>query len=421
MYKLAKLKNGLTLITINLPELKSVTSFIGVAAGSRYENKKNNGISHFLEHMFFKGSKKYPSAEQIATLVDGIGAVNNAATGKEYTYYWIKSADKHLELSMDILSSMLKESLLKEEEIEKEKGVIIEELRMFRDNPGHYVWDLYEKLQFGDQPLGWDIGGEEETILKFKRIDFTKYISANYSPKNMTLVFVGNLPENIVSLAENYFLSLPNNSFKTFSPYKKEIQQKTRVNIFYKKTDQAHLVLGAEAFDRFNPKKYAARLIGLILGGGMSSRLFLEVREKRGLAYHVSSAHDPYLDTGTFVNYAGLKLEKLKEGIKVIKEQLEKISSEKVSEEELKKVKEMERGRMALRVESTNFLAEYFGIKFLLDKKLETFEDYLNKIDSVTPDDILNVSKEIFGKNKYNLQIIAPLKSPEKFEKILNN
>ena len=172
MYNLTTLKNGLTLITIPVPQLYSVTTLVAVGAGSRYETKKINGISHFLEHMFFKGSKKYPSAEIISNLVDGIGAVNNAATSKEYTFYWIKSASKHVELATDILSSMLKDSLLSAEEIDREKGVIVEELRMYRDNPARFVSDLYERLQFGDQPLGWDIGGDEKTINSMTKNDF---------------------------------------------------------------------------------------------------------------------------------------------------------------------------------------------------------------------------------------------------------
>lgn len=421
MHQLKTLKNGLTLITVNIPHLDSVTTLIAVGAGSRYETRQTNGISHFLEHMFFKGSRKYPTAEQIATIVDGIGAVNNAATDKEVTYYWIKSSSKHLKLSADILSSMVKESLLSEEEIQKEKGVIIEELRMFRDNPSRYVWDLYENLQFGDQPLGWDIGGNEKTIVNFNREDFIKYISSLYSPKNMALVLVGKLPANIEKLAEDFFADLPTNSQFAPKPYEKTIQTKPRVHIFYKKTDQANLVLGVEGYDRNDKKRYTARVLSLILGEGMSSRLFMQVREKRGLAYHVSSSHSSYKDTGSFTAYAGLKLEKVYEGLEVIKAELERTVSEKVAEDELKKAKEMERGRMALRTESTNFLAEYFGTKFVLDRKLETFEEYLKKIDAVTMEDLQEVAKELFIRNKYNLQVIGPFKNKTKFEKILNS
>lgn len=420
-YQVTNLKNGLTIIKINLKHLESVTSLIAVGAGSRNETKSTNGISHFLEHMFFKGSKTYPSAQQISTLIDGIGAVNNASTSKEYTYYWIKSASKNIQLSLNILSSMISQSLLKEDEIEREKGVIIEELRMIRDNPSHYIWDLYEKLQFGDQPLGWDIGGEEEIIKKFTRNDFINYIDSLYSPKNMVLVLVGNLPENIDDIIQKNFDDLPSRSFSAFTPYQKIPQQDLKINIHHKQTDQANIILGVESFSRSDPKRYPARLLGLILGGGMSSRLFIQIRERRGLAYHVSSGNEIYKDTGAFVCYSGLKLEKVEEGLKVIKDELDKITSTKVAEEELKKAKEMERGRLALWGESTNYLAEYFGIKYVLDSKIETFEQYLEKIDSVTTEDIQNIAKELFLTNRYNLQVIGPIKNISKFEKILKS
>src|SRR3990167_1863675 len=208
MYKISTLPNGLTLITVNMPHLNSVTTLVSVGAGSRYERKNINGISHFLEHMFFKGSRKYPTAEIISTLVDGIGAVNNAYSHKECTVYWIKSSSKHIELSSDIISSMIKESLFSEEEIEREKGVIVEELRMIRDNPTSYIGSLYEKLQFGDTPLGWDIGGEEGIVTKFKRDNLISYIDSLYSPKNMVLVYAGKLPTDILKLAEKFFLDL---------------------------------------------------------------------------------------------------------------------------------------------------------------------------------------------------------------------
>ncbi|MBI3485557.1 insulinase family protein [Candidatus Daviesbacteria bacterium] len=419
MYKLKTLNNGLTLITIDLPELDSVTSLVAVGAGSRYETRTTNGISHFLEHMFFKGSRKYPTAEQIANLVDGIGAINNAATDKEITYYWIKSSSKHLELCSDILSSMIKESLLSEVEMEREKGVIVEELRMYRDNPARYIFDLYEKLQFGDQPLGWDIGGDEKTVTSLKREDFVSYMNSLYSPKNMVVVFVGKLPSDIEKIAEKYFLDLPDRSLHQFKPYKKVKQTKPKINVFYKQTDQANLILGVEGYDRYDKKRFAARVLGIILGEGMSSRLFIQVRERRGLAYHVSAGHGTYKDTGNFAVYSGLKLEKVEEGLEVIKTELLRTVGEKVTEDELVKAKEMERGRLALRSESTNFLAEHFGIKFILDRELETFEEYLKKIEAVTIQDIQDVARELFKKERFNLQVIGPFKNSMNFERIL--
>ncbi|MCL5784737.1 MAG: insulinase family protein [Patescibacteria group bacterium] len=419
MYNISTLKNGLTLITVNLPHLDSVTTLVAVKAGSRFEKRSNNGISHFLEHMSFKGSKKYPSSLEIASLIDGVGAVNNAATSKEYTYYWIKSAAEHLELSSSILSSQLKEPLLKKEEINREKGVIIEELRMYRDNPAAHVWDLYELLQFGDQPLGWDVGGNEKNVISFSHQDFVNYMNSLYSPSNMVLVYVGKLPPNISQLAEKYFLDLPLRSMQGFAPFKKVPQNKPKINVHYKDTDQVNLVLGVEGYSRHDPRKYPARVLGIILGEGMSSRMFTQIREKRGLAYRVGAGHESYTDTGSFVAFGGLKLEKAEEGLQVIKDELLGVAAKKVSDKELKKAKEMERGRMALRMESTNFLGEYFGIKYVLDREIETFEDYLKKIDAVTVEDVWQVAKDLFKKDKFNLQIIGPLKDSAPFEKIL--
>ena len=419
MFSKTKLKNGLTLITIPVPQLDSITTMVAVGAGSRYETKRISGISHFLEHMFFKGSKKFPTAEMISTVVDGIGAINNAATSKEWTYYWIKSSAKHSELALDIISSMLKESLMEKQEIEREKGVIIEEIRMRKDNPGIYVFDLYEILQFGDQPLGYDTAGEEKIIQSLNRSDFINYVDSLYAPENMVLVLAGKLPSNVKKLAEKYFTDLPKRSQHKFVPYKKLKQTKSRINIFYKKNDQANLVLGVEGYDRYDKRKYAARVLGAILGEGMSSRLFIQVRERRGLAYHVNAGHDSYIDTGAFAVYAGLKLEKVEEGLGVILAELDRITKEKVTEEELKKAKEMIRGRLAIRGESTNFLAEYFGLDFVLDRKVETFEEYLKKIDQISPGDIQKVAKELFRKERYNLQVIGPFKSDTQFKKIL--
>ncbi len=420
MHKITTLKNGLTLITVDMPHLDSVTTLVAVGAGSRYETRKINGISHFLEHMFFKGSTKFPSAEKIATLVDGIGAVNNAATDKEVTYYWIKSAAKHIDLALDLLSSMLKEPLLSQDEIEREKGVIVEELRMFRDNPSRYIWDLYEELQFGDQPLGWDIGGKEETVTSINRGDMFSYMDSLYAPVNMALVLVGRLPRNIENIAKNYFLTLPERNKFFCKPYQKKKQTRARVRVFHKVTDQANIILGVEGFDRYDSKRYVARVLGALLGEGMSSRLFIQVRERRGLAYHVNAHHSSYKDAGSFTVYAGLKLEKINEGLEVILAELEVLISEKVTDEELQKAKEMIRGRIALQSESTNFLAEYFGTNFVLDRKIETFEEILEKVDKVTKEDIQNLAKELFVIHNYNLQVIGPFKNVKKFEALLN-
>lgn len=421
MYKTFTLKNGLKVITINLPHLESVTTLLAVGAGSRYENKNNNGISHFLEHMFFKGSKKYPSAEEISKIVDGMGAINNAWTDREATVYWIKSSAKKIETAVDILSSMAKESLLAEEEIEREKGVITEEIRMIKDDPARYIWSLYLKLHYGNHPLGWDVIGSESTIAGFERRDFVEYMSSLYSPKNMSLVFAGHLPKDIFKLAQKYFQDLPGNPEIKFAPVKPNEQKKAKINVFYKKTDQASLILGVESYNRHDKRRYVADLLSTILGEGMSSRLFLQVRERRGLAYYVRSFFEAYKDAGAFLVNAGLKIERLEEAIKVIKDELEKLTRELVSEKEMRKAKESIRGRLALRSESTNFLAEYFGVEYIMDKKIETFDEFLKNIDQVSAKDVQLVAQELFQRQKFNLQIIGPFKSSKPFEKILES
>lgn len=419
MFQVSKLSNDLTLITVDVPQLESATTLIAVPAGSRFETESQNGISHFLEHMFFKGSKKYPSTEIIANLVDGIGAVNNAATSKEWTYYWIKSSAKHIDLASDVIASMIREPLFDKTEIEREKGVIVEELRMYRDNPMRYIWDLYERLQFGDQPLGWDVGGSEQTVNSITRSDFQKYVKSLYDPSKMVLVYAGKLPQNIKSIAEKHFSDLPKHQHFNALTYVPQPQTKPRVNLFYKKTDQANLVLGVQAIDRHDPRRYALKLLGTILGGGMSSRLFMQVRERRGLAYTTNAGADYYVDTGLFACFAGLKLEKVEEGLKVIMEEMSKLTTTLVGDKELQKAKEMERGHLALRSESTNFLAEHFAIEYLLDREIEPFDKYLAKIDQVTPEEIMQVAKELFVPNKYNLQIISPRRDTATFLKIL--
>ncbi len=421
MFQTDTLKNGLKLITIPLPHLDSVTTLVAVGAGSRYETKKISGISHFLEHMFFKGSRKYPTAEEISTLVDGMGAVNNAATSKEYTYYYIKSSSKNIVVATDVIASMLKESIFAEEEIEREKGVIFEEMKMNRDDPSRYIWDLYEYLQFGDQPLGWDTIGNEKSLKTVTRKSLIDYVDSLYSPQNMALIYAGKIPNNIKEIAEKSFKDLPKRDSYKFIPKKKVKQTKPKINICFKKIDQTNLVLGVEGYDRYDPKKYIARVLGTILGEGMSSRLFIQVRERRGLAYHVSAGHESFIDTGMFVVYAGLRLDKTIEGLEVIIAELKRLTLEKVTEEELIKAKEMIRGRLALRTESTNFLAEHFGIKYILDKELETFEEYLKKIDKVTSEDIRQVAKELFSQERYNLQIVGPFKDQDQFEKVLKS
>lgn len=419
MHQIFTLKNGLTVITIDLPHLDSITTMVAVGAGSRNEAHKEMGIAHFFEHMFFKGSRKYPSALEISTLVDSIGAVNNAFTGKEYTGYYVKSAARNLDLSSDLLSSSFKEPILDPEEIDREKGVIIEERRMILDTPARFIWDLFFALVFGNNSLGWNIVGSEDHIKSFSREDFISFIKRHYGPSNMALILVGKVGDKHQELAEKYFSQMP--EYQDIKPtvFKSTKQIKPRVDIYHKQTDQVHVILGGLGYGRSDPRRYAATLLATILGEGMSSRLFIQVRERRGLAYNVVADMEDFRDCGLFAIYAGLKLEKALEGVKVIKAEVDKLIEEPVLEEELKKVKEMQRGHMALREESTNFLAQYYGLQWVLDRKIETPQEYLAKLDQVTAEEIQEVAQDLLSKEKLNLQIIGPVRSGTPFEKVL--
>ncbi len=419
MHSKTSLKNGLTVITVPLKSTKAVTLLLMVGAGSRYESKKINGISHFLEHLFFKGSKKYPTTIEIANIIDGIGAIDNAGTEKEWTDYWVKCSSEKVDTALDVLSSMLKEPLFEAEEVEREKGVIIEELNMYRDDPKSYIDVLGEMLLFGDTPLGWDIGGDNDIIKSLNRQDFIDYMNSLYAPDNMVFVAAGNITEKEVKLlAEKYFSDLPKRS--KFSPVKKfDRNKKSSVRLMYKKTDQANIALNYYGPSLTDENRFIARVMAAILGGGMSSRLFIQVRERRGLAYHVGAHHAAYTDIGYLGISGGLNIDNLEEALKVILAEVELIKSTKVPKEELQKAKDMIKGRMALALEDSRGFAEMVARQYSLNGKIEMPEETFKKIDKVTAEEVQEMAQEIFQKKNANLAIIGPFKSAKPFEKLL--
>lgn len=413
------LDNGLRIILSPLPAVKSVTAIILCGAGSRYETRKTNGISHFLEHMFFKGTKKRPTALEISHALDEIGADYNAFTGKETTGYHIKCASQHLALSLEMLADMLWNSKFDPAEIEKERGVIIEELNMYEDTPMRRVAEIYEQVLWGDQPLGWDIGGKKEVIRKIQRGDFAKYIEDRYAPNNMVVSIAGDFEKvKTIETVKKFFGHIPEKAVGGFMPVS-EGQKKPASKVTYKKTDQAHLVLGFRAFKIGHPHRYNAAILSTILGGGMSSRLFVNVREKRGLAYYVRADAESYLDTGTLCASAGVDLKRIDDAIKVIIEEFAKISNEKVSERELKKAKEYIKGRIILSWEDSRVVAASYGTDEILEGKIRTIDEYLKRIDEVSAEDVKRVAQFLFTNNKLNLAVIGPFKDSERFSKIL--
>ncbi|MFH1661970.1 MAG: pitrilysin family protein [Candidatus Falkowbacteria bacterium] len=414
MHRLRKLQNGLRLITIPMRGTKTATVLVMVRTGSKYEDKKNNGISHFLEHMFFKGTIKRPNTLAIASELDKIGADFNAFTGKEYTGYWVKTESGQIELALDVVSDMLLNSKFDAQEIEREKGVIIEEFNMYRDNPMMYIEDLFEELLYGDQPAGWDTIGTRKNILGFSRKDFVDYFNSQYGAQNTFVCLAGNI-KNENSLIKKYFNNLKQSDFKN-KLETKEKQDKPEIKLHYKKTDQVHLSLGVRAYLYGHKDEFALKILGIILGGSMSSRLFTELRERQGLAYSVRTQAEFYTDSGYLATQAGVPIKKVDQAIKIILSEYNKIKDKKINIKELERTKSLLKGKMALQLESSDNMASWHCRSAILRDKILTPEEFLKKINKVRVSDIKRVAEDIFVNEKLNLAIIGPFRDKKKFK-----
>ncbi len=419
MYKKTTLKNGLRIITAPMPQVKSVTALILVGAGSRYETKKTNGIAHFAEHMFFKGTKKRPAARAISMTIDGVGGVINAFTGQEYTGFWVKAAATHLNLALDVLTDMILDSKFDSKEINRERGVITEEINLYLDTPSSYVGDLFMRALYGDHPLGWDIAGQKKVIKKVSRQDFLSYLRSLYHPNNMVVSLAGDLdgPEAQKEV-EKFLGRLKKTKSASFEPFEKS-QNKPQLKVKFKRTDQAHFCLGFPAYPIGHKDRYALSVLNSVLGVGMSSRLFIEVRERRGLAYYSYSSVGTHLDTGFLVAQSGVDIKRINEAIKVILSEFDKLRNKKVGAKEFAKAKEIIKGRLVLGLEDSQAVANFFGGQELLEKKIKTPEQVIKKIDAVTASDVQRVARDIFVNKGLNLAVIGPFKDKGKFEKIL--
>ncbi len=415
------LPNGLRLLTIPMPSLESATVLVMVSAGSRYETKQNNGISHFLEHMAFKGTEKRPSAMAISSLIDGMGGEFNAFTGKETTGYYIKSAKNRIETSIDVLSDMLMHSKLDPKEIDKERGVIMEEINLYEDMPARKIGDIYEYLLYGDTPMGWDIAGEKENIQKIKREDFLSYMGELYSANNLTVVIAGGIDEDAsTKLVEKYFGSMKTFPIKKYEPLK-ESQSKPQLYIKQKQTEQIHIALGVRTISVNSLKRYPLSVLAAIMGGGMSSRLFHEVREKRGLAYYVRTLSDEYADAGTLVSMAGIDPKRVTEAVEVMVVEYSKISEGKMglTDTELKKAKEFLKGHLVLDLEDSRSVAGFYGHQELLEEHIDNPDELIGIIDKISIEEIEAVGKEFFVDKTLNLALIGNYPDRQKLESLL--
>ncbi len=400
--------NGLRLITVPMQENETVTVLVLVEAGSSYETKAKNGISHFLEHMCFKGTAKRPTAHAISAELDGLGAQYNAFTSHEYTGYYAKSDAKNFSQIFDIVSDIYLNSTFPKAEIEKEKGVIIEEINMYEDIPQRKVDEELGVLMYGDTPAGWGIAGPRENIRAMTRNDFLKYHKAHYVPKATTIVVAGHVTEaEVAKIAKKIFGTIKS---APKSGKKKTIEKQSvpAVRIVAKKTDQAHLILALRSVDMYHKDDTILDVLAAVLAGGMSSRLFQKLREEMGVAYYVRSSQNGFTDHGYLDIRAGVDTKRTLEVISVLLAELKNIRDHGVTEEELVRTKASMIGNIKLELESSDAFAQYFGGQEVFHKKVKTPKEVIAKIEAVQARDIARVAKSIVKNNGLNLALIGP-------------
>jgi predicted Zn-dependent peptidase len=411
------LDNGLRVLTSNLDHAQSVTCMVMLAAGARYETPDTNGIAHFSEHMFFKGTERRPTARDIAGEIDAIGGEFNAFTGKEYTAYYVKCAAEHRDVALDVLADMLRNSRFDAEEIDREKGVIIEEMNMYFDTPRDYIGGVYEQLLYGDQPLGWDIIGRKETVRNATRDTFMGYLDRWYKPSRMVVGIAGRIGDDAVERVQELLGDLADGP--TGEPEPARGYQDERVSVFTKQSDQAHLILGVPSYPIMHPDRYALQMVSTVLGGGMSSRLFTEVRERRGLAYYVFGTNHSYTDAGSLYSQAGVDINRIDEAVTTIASELKNIAAEPVPADELEKARSFTKGRFVLNLESPQGLILFGVRKEVTEGRAPDPEEVLADIDAVTAEDVQRVAHELITSDQLRLAVIGPFDDAARFESLL--
>jgi predicted Zn-dependent peptidase len=419
VYERHQLDNGLRVVTADMPQVQSVTCMIMLAAGSRYETPETNGIAHFAEHMFFKGTEERPTARDIGMEVDSLGGEFNAFTSKEYTGYYVKCAADYRDRALDVLVDMLRNSKFEGEEIEREKGVIVEEMNMYFDTPRDFIGGLYDQLLYGDQPLGWDVIGRKETVRAAQRETFLDYVGRWYKPERMVVGLGGRLDADPLATVERLLGDLGPEETGAPAPVKLDGDNGARVTLHQKESDQAHLVLGVRSYPFVHPERYALQLLTTVLGTGMSSRLFTEVRERRGLAYYVFAHNNSYTDAGSLYSQAGVDIARAEEAVATIVREFRQIAEEAVPGDELEKARALAKGRFVLRLENPQGMTMFGLSREVLEGHAVEPDEVLAGLDSVTAEDVQRVAQDVIGSNGMNLALIGPFEDEEPFRKIL--
>ena len=412
------LPNGLRIVSETMPHTRSVSVSIYIAAGSRYEQRPDAGMSHMLEHMLFKGTERWPTAQAISEAIDGVGGVLNGATDRELTVYYIKAAAPHFPLAAGILLDMVRRPLMDAAELDKERLVIVEELRSVADSPQQQAEVLLDEHVFPDQPLGWDVAGFESTVMSVPRETLLAYLSRQYVPNNLVVSVAGNVPhEEVVAFFTREAGDWQRGEPVAWSPAAPATGG-PRAALLPKKTEQAHLTLALPGVCSTHPDRHALDLLSAILGEGMSSRLFMELRERRGLCYDVHTYTAKYLDTGTFNVYAGVDPKKALEALSAIVEELGKLRAG-VPEDELRRAKELTKGRMLLRMEDTRNVSSWIGVQELLFGRIRTADEIVEEVERVSPDDLARVIDLILDPGRLTAAVVGPYRSDRRFRALL--
>lgn len=416
-----KLKNGLQTVLLPRSEGETVTFLVLMGVGSRYETPKQAGLSHFLEHMFFKGTQTRPTTQAIAEAIENVGGEFNAFTGEEYTGFYVKVAAEYLEHGAEVVSDILLRPLFPQEEIERERGVIIEEIRMYTDLPMRHVWHLWNQALFGTHPLGQRIDGSPETVSKFMRPDFLKYTKKHYHANNAVVAVAGRFDaKKIVPLLDKLFAPLANGTSTVPKTAPKKSPQQRLVHEYRQSLDQTHIVVGVPGVSMSDERRWAVEVLGTILGAGMSSRLFTSVRERHGLAYAVRTMTESLTDAGSLATQVGARTDKAILALELIIQEYDRIMTELVPDAELAKAKQMLKGQLVLDLEETNALAMYAGGQALLKHEILTPQEVAKRIEAVTAADVQKVAQQLLAPNKRALALLGPHKSAKAFVKVLN-
>lgn len=419
-YEQRALSNGSRLITVPVPSTKATAIFVFFKVGSRYESRSINGAAHFIEHLMFKGTTKRPSTLAIAKLLDGVGAHYNAFTSKDVTGYYIKLSADHQALAVDVLSDIVRHSLFDPAEIAKERGAIIEEINMYEDNPVMLIDDLAEVAVFGAQhPLGWNILGPREVIRRVDRAALLKFKKQHYTARNMLIVAAGQLDQNLAKMVDQAFRGLPTGDRpRSASPYRTATQPHP-IQLKFRETEQVQVALGVQGLRYTDPHRRTLSVLATILGSGMSSRLFTQVRERRGLCYSIGAAASSYEDTGSFIIQAGLDKQRLPEALEAITAELRKIMTTNVGTAELARAKDNIRGSVVLSLEDSDAVASWYGRQALFQRRIETPDEALRKIDQVTAADIRNLARQLFPTRRLRMAAIGPYRDPGFFTPLI--